>query len=97
MIALGLGVSVLVDATIIRLLVVPASMYLLGRATWWMPVWLDRIVPHLDPEGPQPAATTVPSGVVVDGTPAAHTSPVLDLTTVTETASAPHTTGAPDV
>jgi RND superfamily putative drug exporter len=52
MIALGLGVSVLVDATIIRLLLVPASMYLLGRATWWMPAWLDRLVPHLDPEGP---------------------------------------------
>jgi RND superfamily putative drug exporter len=51
MIAVGLGVSVIVDATIIRLLLVPASMYLLGRATWWMPRWLDRIVPRFDPEG----------------------------------------------
>src|SRR6202012_5598022 len=51
MIAVGLGVAVIVDATIIRLLLVPASMYLLGRAVWWMPGWLDRIVPSLDPEG----------------------------------------------
>jgi putative drug exporter of the RND superfamily len=54
MIALGLGVSVVVDATIIRLLLVPASMYLLGASNWWMPRWLDRWMPHLDPEGPPP-------------------------------------------
>jgi putative drug exporter of the RND superfamily len=47
--ALGLGVSVIVDATIIRLLVVPAAMFLLGRANWWLPGWLDRLLPNLDP------------------------------------------------
>ena len=52
MIALGLGVSVVVDATVIRLLLVPASMYLLGSSNWWIPRWLDRWLPHLDPEGP---------------------------------------------
>jgi RND superfamily putative drug exporter len=51
MLALGLGVSVLIDASIIRLLVVPATMFVLGRVNWWIPRWLDRILPHLDPEG----------------------------------------------
>jgi RND superfamily putative drug exporter len=56
MLALGLGVSVLIDATVIRLIVVPATMFLLGRYNWWIPRWLDRILPHLEPEGP-PART----------------------------------------
>jgi len=51
MLALGLGVSVLIDASVIRLVVVPASMFLLGRLNWWMPGWLDRVLPHLEPEG----------------------------------------------
>jgi RND superfamily putative drug exporter len=57
MIALGLGVSVVVDATVIRLLLVPASMYLLDRMNWWIPGWLDRWLPHLDPEGPAPTVS----------------------------------------
>jgi RND superfamily putative drug exporter len=52
MLALGLGVSVLIDATVIRLIVVPATMFLLGRYNWWIPSWLDRVLPHLEPEGP---------------------------------------------
>lgn len=51
MLALGLGVSVVIDATIVRLVLVPAPMYLLGRANWWLPPWLDRVLPRLDPEG----------------------------------------------
>jgi putative drug exporter of the RND superfamily len=50
--ALGLGVSVLIDAGLVRLVVVPATLFLLDRANWWIPAWLDRILPHLDPEGP---------------------------------------------
>jgi RND superfamily putative drug exporter len=52
MLALGLGVSVLIDASIVRLVVVPATLFLLDRANWWIPGWLDRILPRLDPEGP---------------------------------------------
>jgi putative drug exporter of the RND superfamily len=48
---LGLAVAVLVDATIVRMVLVPATMELLGGANWWFPRWLDRIVPHLDVEG----------------------------------------------
>ena len=51
MLGLGLAVSVLVDATIVRLLLVPAVMTLLGRHAWWTPKWLDRLLPHLDTEG----------------------------------------------
>ncbi|MFD0314825.1 MMPL family transporter [Streptomyces flavalbus] len=51
MLALGLGVSVVVDATVVRLVLVPATMFLLGRANWWLPRWLDRVLPRLDAEG----------------------------------------------
>jgi RND superfamily putative drug exporter len=55
---LGLAVAVLVDATIVRLVLVPATMELLGDKNWWIPRWLDRILPrvhieasdHLDAE-----------------------------------------------
>ncbi|MED7954947.1 MMPL family transporter [Streptomyces sp. BE303] len=51
MMGLGLAVSVLIDATIVRLLLVPAVMTLLGPAAWWTPRFLDRILPHIDTEG----------------------------------------------
>ncbi|WP_069773107.1 MMPL family transporter [Streptomyces sp. LUP30] len=51
MLGLGLAVSVLIDATVVRLLMVPAVMTLLGPHAWWTPRWLDRILPHIDAEG----------------------------------------------
>jgi putative drug exporter of the RND superfamily len=50
MIGLGLATAVFVDATIIRMVLVPATMELLGDANWWLPRWL-RWLPHLDLEG----------------------------------------------
>lgn len=47
----SLGVGILFDAFFIRMALVPATMFLMGRATWWMPKWLDRILPNLDVEG----------------------------------------------
>jgi RND superfamily putative drug exporter len=47
----GMAAAVAVDATIIRCLLVPAIMTLLGRAAWWMPKWLDRATPKLSIEG----------------------------------------------
>jgi RND superfamily putative drug exporter len=47
---LGLAVAVLVDATIVRLVLVPATMELLGDANWWLPGWLSRIVPKFKVE-----------------------------------------------
>ena len=51
MFGLGLAVAVLLDATLIRMLLVPATMQLLGARNWWMPRWLDRLVPRLGAEG----------------------------------------------
>ena len=51
LIGLGLATAVLIDATVVRLLLVPATMELMGSRNWWMPKWLDRVVPHLDVEG----------------------------------------------
>ncbi len=51
MMGLGLAVAILLDATVIRMVLVPASMALLGRANWWLPRWLDRRLPRFDFEG----------------------------------------------
>jgi uncharacterized membrane protein YdfJ with MMPL/SSD domain len=65
-IGLGLAVAVLVDATAVRLVLVPAIMELLGRANWWLPGWLDRILPRSpapEPEPGEPAAGAAPLAV----------------------------------
>jgi RND superfamily putative drug exporter len=48
---IGLAVAVVLDATVVRCLLVPALMLLMGRFNWWMPKWLERIVPHVSIEG----------------------------------------------
>ena len=50
-IALGLAVGIAVDAFLVRMTLTPAVMTLLGEKAWWMPRWLDRILPHFDIEG----------------------------------------------
>jgi RND superfamily putative drug exporter len=50
MFGLGLAVAVFLDATVVRMVLVPSTMSLLGSANWWVPRWLDRILPHLDME-----------------------------------------------
>jgi RND superfamily putative drug exporter len=70
MFGLGLATAVLVDATIVRVILVPATMQLLGDANWWLPRWLDRLLPNLDIEGtgglpaPEVRATGVEAGDV---------------------------------
>ena len=51
MLGLGLATAILIDATIVRMVLVPATMALLGKANWWLPAWLDRALPHLTVEG----------------------------------------------
>jgi len=46
----GLAVAVLVDATVVRTILVPAAMKLMGRWNWWMPAWLDRLMPRIGVE-----------------------------------------------
>ena len=45
MMGLGLATAIAVDATVVRLVLVPATMKLLGRANWWLPRWLDTVLP----------------------------------------------------
>jgi putative drug exporter of the RND superfamily len=61
LIGLGLATAVLVDATVVRLVLVPAVMQLLGDANWWMPRWLDRVLPRpaLEEAEAETAAVTV--------------------------------------
>jgi putative drug exporter of the RND superfamily len=59
LLGIGMATAILVDATIVRMLLVPALMQLVGRANWWIPDWLDRVLPRF----PEPqAATVAPSG-----------------------------------
>ncbi|MYH00462.1 MAG: MMPL family transporter [Acidimicrobiaceae bacterium] len=51
MFGLGLAAAVAVDASLVRMLIVPSTMELLGARNWWLPGWLDRILPNLDVEG----------------------------------------------
>jgi uncharacterized membrane protein YdfJ with MMPL/SSD domain len=55
---LGLGnaVAIAIDATLVRLILVPAAMELLGEWNWWLPGWLDRLLPHVGLEGGVPKA-----------------------------------------
>jgi RND superfamily putative drug exporter len=47
----SLAVGIFVDAFIVRMTLVPAVMMLLGKAAWWMPGWLDKVLPNLSIEG----------------------------------------------
>ncbi|MBV9872823.1 MAG: MMPL family transporter [Frankiaceae bacterium] len=60
---LGLGVAILVDALIVRMLLVPAVMHLLGSRAWYLPRWLDRVLPRVTIEAPE-ASDDGPSSFV---------------------------------
>ncbi|MFP5366375.1 MAG: MMPL family transporter, partial [Actinomycetes bacterium] len=49
----AMAFGVLLDAFVVRMTIVPAVMYLLGEKSWWLPRWLDRILPDVDVEGAQ--------------------------------------------
>ena len=50
MLGVGMAVAILLDATVVRMVLVPATMAMLGARNWWLPGWLDRLLPHLSPE-----------------------------------------------
>ncbi|TML42594.1 MAG: MMPL family transporter [Actinobacteria bacterium] len=52
LLGLGLATAILIDASIVRMVLVPATMELLGKANWWLPRWLDRVVPRISVEAP---------------------------------------------
>jgi RND superfamily putative drug exporter len=47
----GLAIAVFLDAIVVRCILLPAVLELLGRSTWWLPSWLDRRLPHINIEG----------------------------------------------
>ncbi|HYD08861.1 MAG TPA: MMPL family transporter [Acidimicrobiales bacterium] len=66
MMGTGLSMAILFDASIVRMVLVPATMELLGDRNWWLPGWLDRLLPNLDVEGHAPASSAgVPTDVAV--------------------------------
>ncbi len=70
MMGLGLATAIFVDATIVRMVLVPATMKLMGDANWWLPDWLDRLLPTIDIEGesglPAPEMITSSLGMNAD-------------------------------
>jgi RND superfamily putative drug exporter len=66
MFGLGLAAAVFVDATIVRMVLVPATMELLGDRNWWLPSWLDRLLPNVHVEGHEVTddETAAPEAVV---------------------------------
>ena len=61
----GLAMAVLIDATLVRVVLVPAAMRLMGRWNWWLPAWLDRWLPNVSLEGTvrEPEAVREPAGL----------------------------------
>ncbi len=73
-IGVGMASAIFIDATVVRMLLVPSVMHLLGRANWWLPAWLNRLLPQLHIEGkpevhlrgqrnPEPPSAAATSGV----------------------------------
>ena len=67
----GLAVAIAIDATVVRCLLVPAVMTLLGKWSWWMPSWLGRHLPKISIEGEEYfAQRPTPAGALLTGTEA---------------------------
>src|SRR5690606_31829507 len=58
MMGLGLGLAILVDVLIVRLVIAPAVVQLLGDRAWWIPRWLDRVLPNISLDGHEEGAPT---------------------------------------
>jgi RND superfamily putative drug exporter len=56
MMGVGMAVAIAVDATLVRLVLVPSTMVLLGRWNWWLPAWLDRVLPAAHAPEPEVVA-----------------------------------------
>lgn len=70
MFGIGLASAVFIDATVVRMVLVPATMELLGDRNWWLPSWLDRVLPSLHVEGQEATdGSLVPTATVPVGTP----------------------------
>jgi RND superfamily putative drug exporter len=64
---LGLATAIFIDATVVRMVLVPATMELLGKANWWIPKWIDRLLPRISVEAPPDLQPKVsPTAVAVE-------------------------------
>jgi putative drug exporter of the RND superfamily len=81
MLAIGMAFAVLIDASLVRMCLVPSIMSLLGSRAWWMPRWLEPVIPHLDLEGSTATQTAAPEPALAGAVghpadpPAAHPQP----------------------
>jgi putative drug exporter of the RND superfamily len=91
MLAIGMAFAVLIDASLVRMILVPSVMALLGEHAWWMPRWLEPIVPHLQLEG----STEPPAEVAVDRSAEAEVVLEAEAVLAAETRPAPPATEPP--
>src|ERR1700679_2600288 len=71
MLSIGMAFAVLIDASLVRMILVPSVMALLGERAWWMPRWLEPIVPHLELEGSiEPADAAAVEAAPTEAAPA---------------------------
>jgi putative drug exporter of the RND superfamily len=75
MLALGMAFAVLIDASLVRMILVPAVMTLLGSRAWWMPRWLEPVVPHLQLEGGDAETEPIGESTVSPGAMTSDTGP----------------------
>jgi len=73
---LGLATAIFLDATVVRTLLVPATMELLGDANWWIPRWLDRLLPRISIEAEDATDRAVLADELTEISPAASDAPV---------------------
>jgi RND superfamily putative drug exporter len=66
---LGLAAAIFIDATLVRMVLVPATMELLGDRNWWLPPWLERITPRLHVESSEPEPTPEPVPATTEPVP----------------------------
>jgi RND superfamily putative drug exporter len=69
MMGLGLATAIFIDATIVRMVLVPAAMTLMGSANWWIPAWLERLMPDVDIDGGRRAFAPVGAAEVEEAAP----------------------------
>jgi RND superfamily putative drug exporter len=60
MMGFGLAIAVFFDAFVVRMAIVPAVLALLGKSAWWLPRWLDKLLPNMDVEGEKLHKTLTP-------------------------------------
>ena len=69
MLAIGMAFAVLIDASLVRMCLVPSIMSLLGSRAWWMPRWLEPVIPHLDLEGSTATQASPPEPALASAHP----------------------------